>query len=936
MSKKNFHVNSWLRQSPDLPPPLPEEIRQNSYTNPNFQLGGFLIPGWKGESLFSKNALKIKKLQEKLILDSITQLKGLHSINPSLRKGIHEEFKLYLTTLKTSKYKDLSFRTDQDFWNEILNKNSEYQKFLNKFLKAYSFRVSTIYLYKIKFILTLAETLGFTFDHTLFRSPNNFIQRVFQGGSHYEINCESLQPNTYSWFRPSESLISDLFESKNLFQELTTSQMMKLSCFSDNSKNKIEFEDNEYSHALSHKAFGLFINTLLVYLPIWTKKEAFTYPQPFKKFPTVLNTKFCGKKLRSLCHSHWLAQSTNASFKWSEVLCPEFCSDKFSNGAFTKSCHELQFLTFLTQFAKSQGYEPKEFISYIVKSKYLKSKTDDSLSFFSSKYEFKKEVAFDRIVINATQLEKKNPHHQLIQKITTESKNLASNGIICVLTNQKLFIPSQSSRVEQFLKDFNIQASFEFDKLNGKGEVAQYTYLITKRKILLEKKDIFNIAPSNLHLEKEKESDSIFTFRFTGELKQFSQFDLITKELELFFRSKSSFQSSIYQKEISQDLSYEFHQDAIVEGKLLSSLTKDRSNITHPNFFKNLADSCLPLDSFFNIKLLEDNSSELRSTSNLLGIKSERNDQFHHVLVVDHRNPTNILLDIISSSSYQAAKQNLGTAFYSYFGLTAKVKNLNLNLFREFFESTIGEQVIQLCLSSGVNKLRSKISSLLIPSFFKDVYSGDIDSSISPLFKSSQNEILKLHPEEIEKQFKDQMIFLNSFSNESPWLVLSILCQFKNTVENIISSFDNISNVLDFTNPLISHELVCLETTPLFPQNDDIYLDLKAQKAKDLKLPLKKVVLNKNIDGHWVELYNSSNSLICNLHGEKYLCSFLEFILKNAIDMPIDHILQNLNIPSAKEVDNVINDFSKLSSTLTSIVESSYQSIQGILSKQFI
>ena len=159
---------------------------------------------------------------------------------------------------------------------------------------------------------------------------------------------------------------------------------------------------------------------------------------------------------------------------------------------------------------------------------------------------------------------------------------LKKDGMIFVFSNQKLFVPSHSDRVEQLLRDFKLEACFNLEELKGKGEIAHFIYVLTKR----------GAAPGiskHFFEVNKKVKESCLSFEFKGILSRFNKFNKLVEELQHFTRHKNAVTTPIYLNEIERDLSFEFHQDAIIEGKLVSSVsTKENGHLPHPSFFKNL------------------------------------------------------------------------------------------------------------------------------------------------------------------------------------------------------------------------------------------------------------------------------------------------------------------------------------------------------------
>ncbi len=879
---------------------------------PAFQLGKFLIPGWKGESLFSKPANLIKKIQEELWRDALFQFRHLDNLNPSLKRSIHNE---YLSFAKTSKYVPNELKNQIEFWKHFRQINSPFESNLKEFMEIYTFRVATVYLYKLMFIVNLADNLPLSLQEKDLMFPHSMLGRLFKKGSSTELKCESLRQNQYSWYRPNPSLSRKVKTLGENFKYLSISQLMKLSTYRGLKKasQNFDFSDQQYSHALSHRGFGLFMNSLLVYFPLWSKRESFSYPVFNEhRLPQVINTKFVGDRLYSISHSHWLAQEFNLKFPWSEILCPEFSGEEFHTGPFIKICHELQFLTFLVKFGKHQNYSIKELLCSVMESKYNTPEADESgqIPLFGRTSDFKKQLACNRLVLTVIDLPKKNPHHYLIQKIHSQKKSLSSHGYLYVFTNQKLFVPSQSQRVQQLLKDFKMEAFFDFEGLAGKGEVANYVYIFKKRTPLKKEVSPLELDPLVLTNSTGPKQEPCLSFRWSGELNLFGKFEFLVSELYQFFKGKGPNSTSLYGKQIDNDLNFEFHQDAIIEGKLLSSTNKDSNNITHPSFFKSLTQSCAPLEGFFTIENIssEEGSKEKDFTSNFLGVDFKKENLFSHILIVDHRDPNFVRLEIAPFQTYKGKRERYGIAFFQYFGLTQKIPNLNINLFREFFNSDLGLQIIQLSLNGGPTKIKSKLKTLLIPSFFaqKDDFNSTLKEALE-VFKFSVDKILSSHPKKIEKQMQLGIEILENHGMNTPWMTLGLISHFKFNLLKVMEKIGDGTCGINYSNPLILQPLLNLESQPIYP-NEDIFLDFQIKTREDLKLPLENIELKEAGKDSSLNLYSNKRILI-KLYSDPELLKFTEFLLQSVKEKPINTVIQNLRLPPLKELKEVLNQY---------------------------
>jgi hypothetical protein len=950
LNKRPFKANSWFNVSAqkvdsrkvqeDFPPQIPKN--SNSMME-QFSPSEFLIPGWNGGGLLSKEALSIQKTLGKLWIDAKYQFKGLGIRSKSLNISVYNEFLAYAHD-ENQTFGNLENHVD--FWSQLMDPKAQDRQKLDEFINIYCFRSVTAYLYKLQFIISLAEETGFKYDERSLLNPNAFLGKIFKKGSSTELACESLQANQYSWYRPSANFCENVDILRLKFHQVSITEMQKICTYRpklDKASN-LEFEDSEYSHSLSHVSFGLFINNLLLFLPRWAKgnkTNPFTVSNLGKR-AKVLNTKFAGDNLSSMTHSHWLAQESNINLLWDEIVCPDFIGKEYKNGQFLKICHELKFLTFLVKMSNAQDYDPVTLICQTMSEKYSKNAAEvaGQMSMFP-KYEVKNDLVYERIILNINSVPKKNPHHYLIGQINSQFKQLDANGYLIVFSNQKFFVPSQAERIEQLLQTFKLETFFNLENLKGKGEIPNYIYVFTKKPSL----DASGLAElfkgrkqTGFRFQDPHKKESCLSFRFTGELTHFKKFNNIVEELESFFDRKCSSATPIYQNELEENLTFEFYQDAIIEGKLLSSTSGDSDRITHPNFFKNLTKTCSPFDQFFQIESLSlENKRDI--PTGFLGISFKEEDRFPFILIINHSNPTNIEIELIGKDSYRAKSEQYGMAFFQYFGLIPKHPDLNINLFREFFSNPIGQQIIQLSLNGGFTKLKGKLKSLLIPSFF-GLYQSlnrDVESSLD-YFKTTSDDFIKQHPDEVLSKFKELETIIFSLSKSRPWAILSLLSNFKSNLSDSIDSYLeksklNKAGTEHYSNPLILEPLLKSKKSNIYPKNQEVFVDLQIEDRAQIHLPLTHCQVKAEGENHFIEL-SSGEHLVVRLFSDPVLLSFIKFILSNSNGVKISELLTAIAVPRITELKEILENYSLIKSSLEQLLGDTDSIINKILTTQ--
>jgi hypothetical protein len=935
LNSEQFKALSWLHSSPlnkgltstnledtlqgslDLQLPI-EDIESIAHFAPQ----NFLVPGWKGEGLLSRPGLLIQKAHKELIEDAKFQFNEIINRNSTYQRTVFSEFESFL------EFKGIT--------NHFLDNSAKFSKFIsskhredaevNSFIDIYAFRSISIYLFKARFLLSLAKKLEISFEKIDLHNPNSFLSRIFKTGSSTELNCESFKIHQYSWYRPSPDTCESVADLKKNLLSVSTTEMIKIATY--------DLNEVDYSHSYSHKSFGLFVNNLLINFPLWMKNQKDSEVSAFDKLFSnkkssrleTLTTKFEGNNLSSLGLSHWMAQENNVIDTWDQVICPEFNGQEFSHGKFTRICQEIHFLTFLVDLSTYQGHEVLTLICNVMNDKYLKSATNEAgqMSLLNSDLKSAHKV-FDRIVLNLTNLPKKNPHHFFLGQVNNQLKELDKKGYLYVFSNQKLFVPSHSEKVEQLLKDTKVEAIFNLDQLVGRGEIANYLYIFKKRKVSADQL-FFNPV-------KTSEKESCLSFRWSGDLDRFNKFNSLVEEFSSFMKTKSPVSTPVYQAEPLENISFDFHQDAILDGLLLSSTSNDTNNITHPSFFKNLTKSCVPFDHFFQIETLSSdyNSSKKSSlTSDLLGISVRSEERFPLLLIVNYTNSKDIKLELTTSDVYQAKLEQYGMAYFQYFGIIPKRSDINLNVFREYFNTQLGKQIIQLFLNGGYTKIKAKLRSLLIPSFFLETSQiSDTILKSFELFNSNSKEILNSHPETFNQNFKMTSGFLEGVETKYPWHTMGMLSHFKMNLQNSLDKLEKTPTEL-FKNPFIVEQLIKTPSVNIYPRSEDVFINTPLTNPSDIHSDLTRIETHLEGDNSFIKLY-SNETLIVEFFSDQLLTQFGKFILESATGMPISSILQNLKMPKASDLQKIINNHSELKNTISNIECICNTRIQSIL-----
>jgi hypothetical protein len=897
VKQNSFQATNWLNQNaPSNGRVMPHSysLNQGSVEDKVFNPGNFVTPGWSGESLISKNGIKVKKILMKLWADCIQQFKGLSQANRSLQELIFEQFKAYCKE-NNSKINKVFLERSEHLLREISLPSTKMNPVVLDFIKVSSFKSVTLYLYKVKFLSRLSNCLDLELNEQNLKNPSYFFQKVFKTTSQNNIAIKSLQKNSYSWYRPSSTINLKIVSIVKVLESISITELMKITSFS----NYIKTQKTTYPHSISHQEFGKLMNELLIHFPSWIEDE--NNSKNTTKNLDVISVNFSGQHVTSLSQSHWLAQNSSDPKKWKKLIFP-FFTQREKNDSYIKYCHELQFLSFLTQLAQTYDKNPVKYIAEVYQEKdqanMFQGHEFGQTSLFDNLAGETKNPLFHRVVLNLSELPKKNPHHYLTSQIISEFSKITNDGYLVILTNQKLFVPSYQEKVKQVLQIANLEAEFNLEGLKNKGEVPDYIYIFS------------NKAQTNKFLNNEIENNksSYTSFSLEGTLNQFQLLQLFSKELQYIWENKKS-TTPIYQKDLARDFVLKFHQSVVLDGKNLENENQSQNSITHPNFYRNLATNSLTLDNFFKIEAFDNNISP--TEKHYLFSSAHLEEKAPYILIVHTPDYLASSIEIIHSDALEARKQQYGEAFYQYYNLTPISKGININIFREYFNSNIGKQIIKLTLGGAATKIKSKIRSLLIPKkFFHpviDELKDQLPSSFG-LINMSSEQMINLNSNELNQRLNNLLRDAQEFKELDTNLTLSCLSHLKVKLQHIKSSAKNKFSEVNIENTEFINKVMNLELKPVYPNNPDAFVEFKTNDKMALYSNVTSFKQEKGEkEQSKIDLYVNEECCM-SIFSSPNLISFIYQLLEQFNGFRPADVLQTLKIPSAKELDIIIKE----------------------------
>ena len=424
----------------------------------------------------------------------------------------------------------------------------------------------------------------------------------------------------------------------------------------------------------------------------------------------------------------------------------------------------------------------------------------------------------------------------------------------------------------------------------------------------------------------------------SGTLKTFSHFAAVNETLKDFFKKKKPGTTPIYHREISEDITFGFYQDAIINGRLINTTNKDTSKVTHPNFFKNLMSSCRQMSHFFQIDQMpidEDRQKNFLS-QDLLGIKFEPEDQYSYILILDYRNRLHPRLDFVPADSWKSKLNEYGRAFCSYFGLIPKIKNTNVNLFRYFFKTTLGRQILNLSVNGSFSKLRAKTGSLLVPKFFEQtkLLPKHIQDSLH-IYHCSVKDLLHYDSEKLIKEYLKVERYIFELSATYPWHTMGMMVFFDQKIDSVFDSIEIHQNF--FENQKFVQSLLKCDAHPIYPDNPEVFIKFHIKGKEDLHKPLESVTVQREESvkkGMYALKLRSASEEALSFYSDKNVIKFLEFILNQMIGVKMTDILSHTKVPKLKDLNKLIENQTNAVKKLKQIKSLNEKMILEVINRQ--
>lgn len=837
------------------------------------KLEKYLHPGWNAQSLSSKNFFRALSYLETLQQDLI-QILVTENFPPKHIGLIWQEYKKQDPSANQMDIKNFAHSL-----KGAQNENSPLYSFANY----YSARLVMLYFLQLRLLKKLHLELNTQESVRDLFSPPLALSKIFAKGTKRELRAKSLEHNQYSWYRPAELRLPQVCMLYDLSTELSFPETLKLLI-----RLQKEQKKTKYSHAMSHLGMGLLVNCLQINLPKWQLLQQSTSLVHHEEL-NVHSTLYMGDFLEELGVSYWLAQENNKNFSWEELICPHFTSpSKDHLEVFDYYFHELQQLHLLAEIHQHYKTPLLEFISKIFQQWKNNVSNEQQRSLLETE-ELECKKHYDQVILSALELGKGNSFHQLNQKIQQCIPFIKDDRYLLVITNQNIFLPSQSEKISSLLKTLSPICSIDLSGLEGKGELGNYFYVF-KKKYGAE----LGHASTQAH----------YTFRFSGDLSSFHNFCSVPEEINAFLQKFLTTPPSLYQAAcLNGAIQFDYFHSPIVNGIQIYSSDQEGQHVTHPQFFKNLLKNTMPLNYFFDVSYLDPKEKvtsppqfSIDQYLPIVGPALNPNSAFDqdYLLLIDSSDPYSPKTSLTYFRDLNETIEQYGLSDFQYYKLRPLSNRLNISLFKCYLESKVGLQVLGITTSNNKHQIRSKINTFLVPTFI-------LNQSIT---SNPQTSNRSLSFSELEQMPFDESNYISILEN--------LISSKENTITDIKRIKFEVGNWREFNfNSLdIIHELENMNIHPIYPNNNEFHITFSSQSAT-----LSSSIINNHeltLDPFWGYLkLKSNNNLVLTIKAVGAQIIFLDFILKNAPNISALDILTKVAIPSASDCNKLIQMKSK-------------------------
>jgi hypothetical protein len=295
--------------------------------------------------------------------------------------------------------------------------------------------------------------------------------------------------------------------------------------------------------------------------------------------------------------------------------------------------------------------------------------------------------------------------------------------------------------------------------------------------------------------------------------------------------------------------------------------------------------------------------------------------------VIDFRG-SEVNVELHPMDTFRSIHSDYGETLCSYFELHPKIPGLNPNILRSYFVTPIGRQVINLTFTGGLSLVKGSLSKLLVPKFLTETEAlpPHLKSAFG-MFEKSEQEFLEISPTALMKSFNHVDQVTKDILPRYACSILSYYSNLERTLQSLIWKMDDTryGHKVSFSNPMIQAQLTQKPTRPLYPDNQDVFLEfVEGSSPVDIHLPMTQTLVKVTHEGdlklHFLELI-SGDRVIVRLHAEEIIVLFLNFLFSHATDVPISRLLRAVHIPSLEDLKLIVETTQGLKTTYQDLLQ---------------
>jgi hypothetical protein len=209
--------------------------------------------------------------------------------------------------------------------------------------------------------------------------------------------------------------------------------------------------------------------------------------------------------------------------------------------------------------------------------------------------------------------------------------------------------------------------------------------------------------------------------------------------------------------------------------------------------------------------------------------------------------------------------------------------------------------------------VKGSLSKFLVPKFLTEteLLPQHLKSGFN-ILEMSEEQLLDSTPRDIQKAYNHIDQITKDLFPRYACEILSRFSNFERALQSLIWKMDDarFGQKISFNNPLVQTQLVNKTTRPLYPENEDIFIEfVEGTVPTDIHLTLTDTHLKVTHEGDLklfsLELVHDAK-VIARLHAEEPMILFIQFLLSHAVNIPISKILRAVHIPALSDLKKII------------------------------